>query len=261
MGFANRGMTSSYDRQRGGVPGSGAGYGGDYQPGGLRSSSAQGPFSVAPYVSAAAAQQAGPMPDGGNIPTQRQQGGRFGAVDWAGNNPYTNGAIAAPKSASATDAGDIGSGFDGGMMAPGGGTKGLLNYIGASDHEASAPSAWDKMGDLEKANFYHDNPTMAAITQALQAGWSWTDLAKLQNELNPGFTNRQQRIAGGDWISGGGPSFGSVDLRHAFDGMGPGDIDALGVNTGSFGDYGMNDGDVGGGSDGYSRGYGGGGVW
>ena len=38
MDFANRGMTSSYQRQRGGAPGSGGGYGGAVQPGGMSQS-------------------------------------------------------------------------------------------------------------------------------------------------------------------------------------------------------------------------------
>lgn len=45
MDFANKGMTSSYQRQRGGAPGSVAGYGGSVQPGGLLQSG-QGAFSV-----------------------------------------------------------------------------------------------------------------------------------------------------------------------------------------------------------------------
>lgn len=45
MDFANRGMTSSYQRQRGGAPGSAGGYGGAVQPGGLLQSG-QGAFSV-----------------------------------------------------------------------------------------------------------------------------------------------------------------------------------------------------------------------
>lgn len=45
MDFANRGMTSSYQRQTGGAPGSGGGYGGAVRPGGLMAGGA-GPFSV-----------------------------------------------------------------------------------------------------------------------------------------------------------------------------------------------------------------------
>lgn len=265
MGFANRGMTSSYDRQRGGAPGSGAGYGGDYQAGGLRSSSgdsAQGPFSVAPFVSAAAAQQAGPMPDGGNIPTQRQQGARFGAVNWAKANPY-NGAIAAPttvaddRAAAAKNAGLLNlDGMSAGLMGAAG-AKGLLNTSG---HIAREPSDWDKMGDFEKANFYHDNPTIAKVTQLLQAGFSLTDIAKMQEELDPGFAARQAAIAAGDLFGGGITGYRGVDFGNTFDGMGQGDIDSMGVDLGGLSDYAPG-GSRSDGSDGYSRGYGGGGVW
>lgn len=61
MDFANRGMTSSYQRQTGGAPGSGGGYGGAVRPGGLLQSG-QGPFSA---------------------PT----GGLFGAIDWKAMSP------------------------------------------------------------------------------------------------------------------------------------------------------------------------------
>lgn len=65
MDFANRGMTSSYQRQTGGGPGGGGGYGGPVRPGGLLQSG-QGPFSA---------------------PT----GGLFGQIDWNATNPFTNG--------------------------------------------------------------------------------------------------------------------------------------------------------------------------
>ena len=45
MNFANKGMTSSYQRQAGGAPGSGGGYGGAVRPGGLMGGGT-GPFSV-----------------------------------------------------------------------------------------------------------------------------------------------------------------------------------------------------------------------
>ena len=81
MDFANRGMTSSYDRQRGGAPGSGAGYGGGIQPGGMRQSG-QGPFSVA-----RGAQPQNPMLD----------------LNGA-QNPFANGRIAAPTAPTAPQA-------------------------------------------------------------------------------------------------------------------------------------------------------------
>ena len=68
MNFANRAMTSNYQRQRGGAPGSGGGYGGPVQPGGLMQSDQQGPFSA-------------------------PQGKAYGLLDFNAQNPYTNGGI------------------------------------------------------------------------------------------------------------------------------------------------------------------------
>lgn len=62
MDFANKAMTSNYQRQRGGAPGSGGGYGGAVQPGGLLQSG-QGPFSVNP-------------------------GQQYGLLDFAAMNPF-----------------------------------------------------------------------------------------------------------------------------------------------------------------------------
>ena len=70
MGFANKAMTSNYQRQRGGAPGSGGGYGGPVQPGGLMQSGQQGPFSA-------------------------PQGKAYGLLDFNAQNPYTNGGITA----------------------------------------------------------------------------------------------------------------------------------------------------------------------
>lgn len=122
MDFANRGTTGSYERQRGGAPGSAAGYGGESRPGGFRAGG-QGPFSVAPYVSAAQASMAstGPMRDGSAPPTVSPSGGRFGQVDFAASNPYTNGAIKTPEP-KAQEA--MAGGLLGGGRAPTGGNGG-----------------------------------------------------------------------------------------------------------------------------------------
>lgn len=92
MDFANKGMTSSYQRQTGGAPGSGASYGGAVKPGGLLSSG-QGPFGVTP-------------------------GQHFGLMDFAKSNPFTNGAIPAPKAAEPAQT------FDTGLLSMGGGGRG-----------------------------------------------------------------------------------------------------------------------------------------
>lgn len=80
MDFANKGMTSSYQRGAGGAPGSMAGYGGAQRQPGLLSSGA-GPFS-APKTQA------------------------FGLIDWQAQNPFseqngvaTTQAAAAPQTA------------------------------------------------------------------------------------------------------------------------------------------------------------------
>ena len=232
LDFANKGMTGSYERQRGGAVGSGAGYGGDVRPGGIRAGG-KGPFSVAPYVSATQASMAstGPMQDGSAPPTVSPSGGRFGQVDFAANNPYTNGTIK-PAEQKAYEAMTTGGLLGGGS---GGGAPSKTSGNGMAQRDFN-PS-WSGMGDVEKAQYYKDNPMMAQVTQLLQLGFSLTDIAKLQEQMDPGFVAKQQQIASGDAFGGGGPSFGSVDFgRDTFAGLGPGDISALGVDLGQFGE-------------------------
>ena len=57
--------------------------------------------------------------------------------------------------------------------------------------------AWTGMSDSEKANFYANNPTMAAITQFGQKMFGKTSLGMLQNLLNPSFVSDQELIARG----------------------------------------------------------------
>lgn len=68
MDFANNAMGSSYQRQRGGAPGGGGGYGGPMQAAGVQPNSQPRPFSVAP-------------------------GKQYGLLDFKAQNPYANGAI------------------------------------------------------------------------------------------------------------------------------------------------------------------------
>ena len=200
MEFANRGMTSSYQRQRGGAPGSGGGYGGAVQPGGM-GQSGQVPFSVA-----RGAQQ-------------------NGLLDLNGaQNPYTNGAIK-PAEQKAYEAITTGGLQGGGQSAASG------NGMAQRDFNP----AWSAMGDVEKAQYYADNPTMAKITQLLQLGFSMTDIAKLQEQLDPGFVQRQQQIAQGDTFGGAPDYYGGGDFSRTFDGLGMGDVSQLGVNLGQFG--------------------------
>ena len=202
MEFANRGMTSSYQRQRGGAPGSGGGYGGAVQPGGM-GQSGQGPFSVA-----RGAQVQNPMLDLNGV-----------------QNPYTNGAIK-PAEQKAYEAITTG-GLLGGGVPPAASGNGMA--------QGDFNPAWSAMGDVEKAQYYADNPTMAALTQALQMGFSLTDIARLQGIVAPEVAERARQIASGDAFGGGGASFGNVNLGGAFAGMGPGDVSQLGVNLGQFG--------------------------
>ena len=218
MDFANRGMTSNYQRQRGGAPGSGGGYGGDVVPGGIRQSG-QGPFSVA-----RGAQQ-------------------NGLLDLNGaQNPYTNGAIK-PAEQKAYEAMTTGA-----LQGPSGQSGASGNGMAQRDFNP----AWSAMGDVEKAQYYADNPTMAKITQLLQLGFSMTDIAKLQEQFDPDFVQRQQQIAQGDAFGGGVPGYfgGGGDFSNTFAGMGPGDVSQLGVDLGQFGDSGtinsISNGDYGG---------------
>lgn len=203
MDFANRGMTSNYQRQRGGAPGSGGGYGGDVVPGGIRQSG-QGPFSVA-----RGAQQ-------------------NGLLDLNGaQNPYTNGAIK-PAEQKAYEAMTTGA-----LQGPSGQSGASGNGMAQRDFNP----AWSAMSDVEKAQYYADNPTMAKVTQLLQLGFSLTDIAKLQNQLYPEFVAEQKQIAQGDAFGGGVPGYfgGGGDFSNTFAGMGPGDVSQLGVNLGQFG--------------------------
>ena len=77
MSFANQGMTGSYQRATGGPVGSGGGYGGARMPGGMSQGGA-GPFSV----------------------NRGAVSGQNSLLDLNGaQNPYSNGAIQAPKAA------------------------------------------------------------------------------------------------------------------------------------------------------------------
>lgn len=196
MDFANRGMATNYQRQRGSTPGS-IGYGA--QPSAPQSP--LGPFSVA-----RGAQAQNPMLD------------LNGAM-----NPYTNGSIKAPEQ-KAYEA--MTGGLLGGSAPKSGGNGGQQ-----TDHNPS----WTAMGDVEKANYYADNPTMASVTRLLQLGFSLTDIAKMQKQVEPGFVRKQQQIANGDAF-GGIPAFGNFNFGDSMNGLGMGDISQLGVNLGQFGD-------------------------
>jgi len=86
------------------------------------------------------------------------------------------------------------------MTAPAGllGNSASIGYGGGggNDQEA-APGSWSTLSDNEKAAYYADNPTMAAITQGLQNAFGFTTLGMLQNAMVPGFVQDQALIAQG----------------------------------------------------------------
>jgi len=61
----------------------------------------------------------------------------------------------------------------------------------------SANPQFDALTNAEKAAYYADNPTMAAVTQGLQKGFGLTSYGMLQNALAPDFVREQQAIAQG----------------------------------------------------------------
>ena len=58
-------------------------------------------------------------------------------------------------------------------------------------------SPFDTMSNAQKAGYYSDNPTMAAITQGLQKGFGMTSYGMLQNALVPDFVREQGMVARG----------------------------------------------------------------
>jgi len=68
--------------------------------------------------------------------------------------------------------------------------------MGGGDGRSSNPG-WDAMSNAQKAGYYSDNPTMAAITQGLQKGFGMTSYGMLQNALAPNFVAEQGMVARG----------------------------------------------------------------
>lgn len=66
--------------------------------------------------------------------------------------------------------------------------------LGSSE---TTPSGWDAMTDAEKAAYYGENPTMAAVTRAAQGIFANTVYGRAQNYFDPDFVNRQGLIAMG----------------------------------------------------------------
>lgn len=210
MDFANKGMTSSYQRQTGGAPGSGAGYGGAVKPGGLLSSG-QGPFGVTP-------------------------GQHFGLMDFAKSNPFTNGAIPAPKAAAPAPA------IDTGLLSMGGGGRGSNSGMsGGSDMDMGGT----KQGGIGVGE-YTDEVNQRAMEMAKQFGLADPVVGVLAGLMSKGLDEYQalalinaeeDPLAALNWMQGWTP--GTSDGGSSGNGVGGYGGEGYGSGTdGSSGGYG-----------------------
>jgi hypothetical protein len=71
------------------------------------------------------------------------------------------------------------------------------NQMGRGGDGRSANPQFDAMSNTQRASYYSDNPTMAAITQGLQKGFGMTSYGMLQNALVPDFVREQGMVARG----------------------------------------------------------------
>jgi hypothetical protein len=77
---------------------------------------------------------------------------------------------------------------------------GLMGNIGGGGSDYSDPNpGWTNMSDAEKAAYYAENPTMAAITRAGQTafGYAFPAFAAAQEYMAPDFVRNQEMIAMG----------------------------------------------------------------
>ena len=72
----------------------------------------------------------------------------------------------------------------------------------------SSNPGWDALSNEDKAAYYGQNPTMAAITQAGQKLFGMTSYGMLQNALQPAFVSEQKAIAQGPMAYSGFRNFG-----------------------------------------------------
>jgi hypothetical protein len=68
---------------------------------------------------------------------------------------------------------------------------------GGGDTYSDSNPAWSNMTNAEKAAYYAENPTMAAITQFGQKAFGMTGLGQLQARTNPGFVSDQSLMTMG----------------------------------------------------------------
>lgn len=73
----------------------------------------------------------------------------------------------------------------------------MQSIPGGGGDGRSANPAWDDLSNAEKAAYYSDNPTMAAVTQGLQKGFGLTSYGMLQNAMFPNFVAEQASVARG----------------------------------------------------------------
>ena len=217
MDFANKGMTTGYQRQQGGAPGS-VGYGG----GGGNVQSGSGPFSVA-----RGAQVQNPMLD------------LNGAM-----NPYTNGGIKAPEPKAT--AAQVGGGLLGGGVRAGGGNGGQTNSdspfggIGIGEYS-------DKLQQKAMDTFTDYAPISvvgAAMGALIQQGMSVQDALQAVNATaDPiGALNALQQWTGsdpsysfysGESTRGNGGGDGGANAGHGY-GQGFGGSGWGGTTTGGY---------------------------
>lgn len=230
MDFANKGMTSSYQRQSGGNPGSGGGYGGAVQPGGMRQAG-QGPFSV----------------------NQGAQQGVNGLLDLNGAmNPHANGAIKAPAPATqqSFSGGLMGGGNSGG--SGGNGPGGASNPAGGIGIGAYTDAINDKALGIAKTYSPLSIPG-ALIAGLVSKGISESEALSMVNSMDDpvaalnalqGWTNVDPSYGlYGGGSSGNSGGFGSGNEGGGFSG---------GISGGSFGGgFGSDSGGFGGDSQGY----------
>jgi hypothetical protein len=72
----------------------------------------------------------------------------------------------------------------------------------------SSNPQFDAMSNEDKAAYYGQNPTMAAITQAGQKAFGMTSYGQLQNVLAPNFVSEQRAVAQGPMAYSGFNNFG-----------------------------------------------------
>ena len=89
---------------------------------------------------------------------------------------------------------------------------------GGSDTSVDSNPGWTSLTDQQKSDYYAANPTMSAITQALQGLFGYTGLGKLQNMFDPSIQNREGLIAQG---------FNFDKYERAQDAFRKGEIDAF----------------------------------